>query len=110
MKEFIDSLTDEEAAAVVAAMKDVALNGLAAAKHLRGDIYEVRADALVRSFRILFVSEGRVGQVLLSLSAFAKKTRKTPVPELELAEGRLQSWRERGATKRKRKPMRKNLN
>ena len=91
-------------------MKDVALNGLAAAKHLRGDIYEVRADALVRSFRILFVSEGRVGQVLLSLSAFAKKTRKTPVPELELAEGRLQSWRERGATKRKRKPMRKNLN
>ena len=45
VKAFLDDLTDEEVAAVVAGMKEVAARGLAAAKHLRGDIYEVRADA-----------------------------------------------------------------
>lgn len=73
VKDFLDKLTDEEVAAVVAGMKDVAENGLPAAKHLRGDIYEVRADAPTRSFRLLFSAEGRFKRVL-SLSAFSKKT------------------------------------
>jgi phage-related protein len=34
--------------------------------------------------------------VLLALSAFAKKTQKTPVRELAVAETRLRDWRERG--------------
>jgi hypothetical protein len=38
VKEFLDELTDDELAAVVAGMKDVAERGLSAAKHLRGDI------------------------------------------------------------------------
>jgi phage-related protein len=63
---------------------------------LRGDIYEVRADAPTRSFRLLFSAEGRFSQVLLSLAAFAKKTQKTPVRELERAETRLRDWRDRG--------------
>jgi phage-related protein len=100
VKEFLDGLTDEEAAAVVAGMKDVAELGLPAAKHLRGDIYEVRADAATRSFRLLFSAEGRFNQVLLSLSAFVKKTQKTPTRELVLAVARLRDWRERGAAKR----------
>jgi len=33
--------------------------------------------------------------VLLSLSGFAKKTRKTPVSELAVAEARLADWRRR---------------
>ena len=65
-------------AAVVAGMKDVVENGLHAARHLRGGIYEVRADASTRSFRLLFSTEGTYGQVLLSLSAFEKRTQKTP--------------------------------
>src|SRR5262249_55860244 len=72
IKDFIDTLTDDEAAEVVAAMKEVAEAGLGAAKHLRGDIYEIRADAATRSFRILFSAEGRFSQVLLSLVAFAR--------------------------------------
>jgi len=80
-------------------MKDVAEQGLVAAKHLRGDVYEVRADAPTRSFRLLFSSEGRFGQILLSLSAFVKKTRKTPPRELALAEMRLRDWRARGAAR-----------
>jgi len=101
VKDFLDKLTDEEVAAVVAGMKDVAGNGLPAAKHLRGDIYEVRAAAPPRSFRLLFSAEGRFKQVLLSLSGFSKKTQKTPPRELERAEGRLRDWRDRGSVKRK---------
>lgn len=56
----------------------------------------MRADASTRSFRLLFSAEGRLGQILLSLSAFTKKTQKTPVRELELAERRLGDWRARG--------------
>jgi phage-related protein len=97
VKDFLDELTDGEVAAIVAGMREVAALGLSAAKHLRGDVYEVRADASSRSFRLLFSAEGRFGQVLLSLSAFAKKTQKTPVRELELAEKRLGDWRARGA-------------
>jgi phage-related protein len=100
VKDFFDSLTDEEAASVVAGMKEVAARGMVAAKHLRGDLYEVRSDAATRSFRLLFSAEGRYSHVLLSLSAFVKKT---PVRELDLAESRLSDWRARGAAKRRRR-------
>ena len=101
VKDFFDTLTDEEAAAIVAGMKEVAELGLSAGKHLRGDVYEVRADAAIRSFRILFSAEGKYGHVLLSLSGFVKKTQTTPPRELELAERRLRDWRERGAATRR---------
>jgi hypothetical protein len=39
---FLDQLSAADAAEVVAAMKDVAREGLRAARHLRGDIWEVR--------------------------------------------------------------------
>ncbi len=94
MKAFIDGLTDEQAAAVVAAMKDVAQNGLAAARHLRGDVYEVRAEAERQAFRILFAQETTF--ILLSLSGFRKKRAKTPPDEIALAESRLADWRRRG--------------
>ncbi len=75
-------------------MKDVALHGLRVAKHLRGEIYEVRADGPGGSYRILFAGEGR-GRILLSLVAFAKKTQRTPPGEIETAERRLRDWRTR---------------
>jgi len=95
VKRFMDSLTDEEAAAVVAAMKEVAEHGLHHARHLRGHIFEVRAFAARRDFRVLFSKESKF--VLLSLSALVKKTLKTPQGELELAEARLADWRSREA-------------
>ena len=97
VNDFLETLTDEELAEVVAAMKEVAVEGLSAAKHLRRDLYEVRAEAESRSFRIVFSAEGRFSQVLLSLSGFTKKTQKTPRKELELAETRLADWRARGS-------------
>jgi phage-related protein len=91
---FIEELTDEEAAVVAAAMKAVARYGMQAARHLRGDVYEVRATVDTRSFRILFSQEAKF--ILLSLSAFQKKTQKAPRHEIELAEKRLLDWRRRG--------------
>ena len=84
---------------MVAAMKEVAENGLASARHLRGDIYEVRADADRRSFRVLFAQETKF--ILLSLSGFPKSTQKTPRRELEVAEGRLRDWRQRAKAPRR---------
>jgi phage-related protein len=94
VKAFIDGLTDEEAAAVIAGMKEVAREGLDRARHLRGEIYEVRVDADRRSFRILFAQETKF--ILLALSAVAKTTMKTPPAQVVLAEKRLADWRERG--------------
>lgn len=77
-------------------MKDVQANGLVAARHLRGDAYEVRAEVRQTSYRVLFATEASRGQVLLGLSGFKKKTQKTPLREIELAERRLHTWRARG--------------
>lgn len=96
IKEFIDELSDIDAAAIVAAMKDVRETGLAAARHLRGEIYEVRADSDRQTFRVLFAPEGRRSQVLLALDGFSKKTQKTPPEKIRLAERRLSDWRRRG--------------
>jgi phage-related protein len=100
VKNFLDKLTDEETAAIVAGMRDVKKRGLVAARHLRGEIYEVRADASNRSFRLLFACEGRYSQVLLGLSIFEKRTQKAPTQEIELAEKRLADWRQRGTSSR----------
>ena len=88
-------LPAEDRDEILAAMKDVQVNGLPVARHLRGDIYEVRATGLRASYRVLFAAEGARGQVLLAVSAFSKKTQRTPPQELALAERRLRDWRRR---------------
>lgn len=95
VKEFLKALTVDERAAIYAAMKEVREEGLSAAKHLDGDIWEVKADTADKFFRVLFAPEGRYGQVLLALEGFAKKTRKTPPQTLRLAKRRLSDWRSR---------------
>src|SRR4051794_6920059 len=68
VKDFFDQLSDADAAAVVAAMQEVRQLGLAAARHLRGDIYEARAEGDRQIFRVLFATEGRRAHC----SAFAR--------------------------------------
>ena len=96
VRDFLASLDDADAAAVLAAMKDVAKNGLAVAEHLGEEIHEVKADGLRQSFRLLFSPEGRHDQILLALEGFSKKTQKTPPAKLKLAKRRLREWRSRG--------------
>ena len=111
VRDFILGLTRDEAAAIVAAMREVRKNGITHAKHSRGEIYEVIADTKDKWFRVLFAALGRYSQVLLSLNAFEKKTNKTPPQEIDLAETRLSTWKKRGreltAAKAKAKTRRK---
>lgn len=75
-----------DAARIAAAMHEVAELGTVAARHLRGEIWEVRAHGGERIFRILFATEGRYSQVLLALEGFTKKSRRTPPATIDLAE------------------------
>jgi phage-related protein len=102
VKESLRKLSKDERVEVAAGMADVLENGLEAARHLRGDIYEVRVDGPNRSYRLLFSSEGHFGCVLLALHVFEKRTQKTPPKELALAEARLADWRACGAGKQRR--------
>jgi phage-related protein len=95
VKRFIDTLSDDDASEVAAAMAEVRREGLRAARRLRGEIYEVRAEGPRVSVRILFAQEGKKGRVLLALEGFEKKTQKTPARLIELAEQRLADWRAR---------------
>ncbi len=81
-------------------MAEVREHGLIAARHLEGDIWEVRVDGDRVIYRILFAQEGGRGQVLLALEGFNKKTQKTPRATIELAKRRLVDWRRRGEAKR----------
>lgn len=78
------------------AIKDVRIHGEAGAHHLRGDIYEIRAYAGKRQYRILYATEGKPDQVLLSIHAIVKRTRSVPGRDIDLAERRLRDWRSRG--------------
>jgi phage-related protein len=100
VEEFIDDLSGSDAAAVLAGMEEVRDRGLRAARHLDGDIWEVRVDGDHVIYRILFAEEGSRGQILLALEGFNKKTQKTPPSVVKLAKRRLADWRRRGDQKR----------
>jgi phage-related protein len=95
VRDFLQSLSDEDAAEVVAAMAEVRELGLQAARKLRDDIWEVRADGNRVIHRVLFAQEGRRGFILLALVGFTKKTQRTPPDVIVLAERRLADWRSR---------------
>ena len=84
-------------------MRVVAKHGLAAARHLRGDIWEVRIDAEHQALRVLLAPEGRFKRVLLALVCSVKKTQQTPPRMIRLAETRLADWRQRGRRGRHRR-------
>jgi phage-related protein len=77
-------------------MAEVRDRGLVAARHLDGEIWEVRVDGDRVIYRVLFAEEGTRGRVLLALEAFNKKTRRTPRDTIKLAQRRLNDWRRRG--------------
>jgi hypothetical protein len=63
--EFIRSLSRTDRAAVLAAMEGVRDNGTRHARHLTGEIWEVRALGDRVIYRVLFAEEGRRGRILL---------------------------------------------
>ena len=97
MRDFLTSsrLPSDDRDEILAAMEDAQVNGLPVARHLRGDISHSPATGSHESYRVLFAAEGARSQVLLAVSAFSKKTQKTPPAEIALAERRLADWRRR---------------
>ena len=61
VRDYLMELPEDARAEVVAAMKDVRENGMADARHLRGEIYEVRASFHKMEYRVLFANEGSRG-------------------------------------------------
>ena len=99
IKDFLLALPDEDRAAILEEMEYVREHGTSVARHLRKDIYEVRAIYNTKAYRILFACEGRFHHVLLALEGFQKKTQQTPKANIKLAERRLADWRRRGKAK-----------
>ena len=93
IEKFLDDLSDEDAAEVNAAMKEVQEEGTRVAHFIRNDIYEVLCRGKDRTYRILFSEEGKHNHILLALEGFPKKTRKVPNSEIRIAETRLDDWR-----------------
>ena len=102
IKEFLLALPDEDRAAVLEEMEYVREHGTSVARHVRQDMYEVRATYDTKAYRILFACEGRFHHVLLALNGFQKKTQQTPQAHIKLAEQRLADWRRRGKAKQAR--------
>jgi phage-related protein len=100
IKDFLLALPDEDRAAILAEMEHVREHGTSVARHVRQDIYEVRAIYNTKAYRILFACEGRFHHILLALDGFQKKTQQTPQAHMKLAEQRLTDWRRRGKAKR----------
>lgn len=95
VEKFLDDLSDEDAKAVLASMKDVRDEGTRIAHYIRNEIYEVISSGKDCAYRVLFSQEGKHENILLALVAFPKKTMKVPDSEIKLAEKRLADWRSR---------------
>jgi phage-related protein len=95
MEKFLDDLSDEDAKAILASMKDVREEGTRIAHFIRNEIYEVISSGKNCAYRVLFSQEGKHENILLALVAFPKKTMKVPNSEIKLAETRLADWRSR---------------
>jgi len=98
----LDQLSDEDAATLAVAMKEVLRAGRSHpdVNNLRGDIWQVEIHGKSVIYRLLFAEEGRYGQVLLAVLLVAKKWQKARKQHIELAERRLTDWRRRGRKKR----------
>jgi len=99
VREFLDQLSDADAAAVATAMKEVrnAGRGHLDVNHLRGDIWQIEVDGQSVIYRLLFAEEGRFRQVLLALEIVNKKWQTARSRHIQLAERRLSEWRGRGS-------------
>jgi phage-related protein len=101
VREFLNKLSDVDAAAVATAMKEVrkAGRGYVDVNHLRGDIWQIEVDGQSVIYRLLFAEEGRFSQVLLALEIVNKKWQSARSRHIQLAERRLSEWRGRGSRK-----------
>lgn len=66
--------------------------GMPLARHIDGDIWELRCKLSDGIARVLFVLDGNA---MILIHAFVKKQQKTPRPDLDLARSRVKQLRKR---------------
>ena len=94
VEEYLRSLPLEDQAAIAAAMHIARIEGLRVARHIEGDLYELRATGRNVSYRLFFSQEAKF--ILLALDAIDKRTQRTPKHTVDRALYRLRDWRARG--------------
>jgi phage-related protein len=94
VEEFLGSIPLPDRAAISAVMLEVRCEGLKVARHVDGDLYELRASGLRAHYRLLFAQEAKF--ILLAVDVFDKDTQRTPPQIRKRALDRLRDWRERG--------------
>lgn len=97
VEKFLSAVPTDDRAEIVAELAAVRHEGRRAARHLQGELYEVRVQGQDVIYRVLFAALGRYEHVLLAVHAFVKKTQKTPRKEILVANERLKDWKDRGA-------------
>jgi phage-related protein len=97
VREVLRKLSDEDAAAIAAAMKEVRTSGRGHpdVNHLGGEIWQIEIDGQGVIYRLLFSELGRFSQVLLALEIVNKKWQAAKNRHIRLAERRLADWRRR---------------
>jgi phage-related protein len=98
VEEFFDSLTDKQlqkVAWVLRIIRDLEYIPIEYFKKLNGteEIWEVRIQSGSNSFRILGFFDG--SKFIVLTNGFAKKTQKTPIKEIKVAESRRKEYLER---------------
>src|SRR2546428_2126168 len=103
VREFLDETSDDDAAAIAAAMKQVRDlgRGHGDVNHLHGDIWQIEIDGKRVIYRLLFAEEGRFSQVLLALEIVDKRWQKAKSRHINLAQRRLDDWRSRGRQRKR---------
>jgi len=96
VKEFIDSLTDKEITKIfwvfnlIEDVKHLSLLPTEYFKNLNSDIWEIRVKFARNSFRVLCFFDS--GKIIIATNGFKKKTQKTPLKEIKLAEQRMKEY------------------
>ncbi len=98
VEEFLDSLTDEQAAKIAWVLKIIRELDRIPAKYFQKlndtkDIWEVRVDVGRNTFRLLGFFHAR--KMIILTNSFQKKSRKTPLKEIRLAEKRKKDYMSR---------------
>lgn len=89
VKTHLDSLSDKHVTKIAWVLKLVRELGLVPAKYFKkltntDDIWEVRVDVGKNTFRLLGFFQGR--KLIILTNSFQKKSQKTPMNEIKLAE------------------------
>ncbi|HED36951.1 MAG TPA: type II toxin-antitoxin system RelE/ParE family toxin [Ignavibacteria bacterium] len=95
VKDFLNTLTDKQAKKVAWVLRLVRDLNFVPKEYLKklvntNDIWEIRVQSGSNIFRILCFFDK--GNLIVLTNGFAKKTQKTPVKEIELAEKRKQEY------------------